>query len=247
LQTLDHDALTQLNAVINDPKAAAALAKGAERTHRVSHGIYELEAANSSGGFIKTNLIDGLVSAGLEYVGPQTAPQQAIAAPRPVAVPAATSPEECHRQAQQAELAGDLAGAFRLYGTAAMQGHPPAMNDLGYCYEKGQGVTQDKALAASWYRAAAARGHPNAIRNLADLEAEERRNNHASEEARARATEQRGTPEWARMKLGVGPQATEQEIKAAHLRLIGLLHPDRGGFNADAADLNDARRVLLGR
>lgn len=45
--------------------------------------------------------------------------------------------------------------------------------------------------------------------------------------------------------LGVGPDADEAEIKAAYLRLIRLAHPDRGGTEGLAAQLNAARDRLL--
>jgi curved DNA-binding protein CbpA len=43
------------------------------------------------------------------------------------------------------------------------------------------------------------------------------------------------------------PGASENDIKAAHHRLIASLHPDRGGTNYLAAKVNQARQVLLGR
>jgi hypothetical protein len=52
-------------------------------------------------------------------------------------------------------------------------------------------------------------------------------------------------PAEARAVLGVGPQAGEREIRAAHARLIRLAHPDRGGAHGLAAQLNRARDVLL--
>lgn len=45
--------------------------------------------------------------------------------------------------------------------------------------------------------------------------------------------------------LGVGPDADEAEIRAAYLRLIRLAHPDRGGTEGLAAQLNAARDRLL--
>ncbi|MBI1406957.1 MAG: molecular chaperone DnaJ [Caulobacter sp.] len=51
----------------------------------------------------------------------------------------------------------------------------------------------------------------------------------------------------ARAILGVGPDADEAEIRAAHSRLIRMAHPDRGGTTGLAAQLNAARDQLLGR
>lgn len=45
--------------------------------------------------------------------------------------------------------------------------------------------------------------------------------------------------------LGVAIDAPEEEIKAAHKKLIGQLHPDKGGTDYLAAKINDARRKML--
>lgn len=51
--------------------------------------------------------------------------------------------------------------------------------------------------------------------------------------------------EEARAVLGVGADADPNAIRAAHRRLIALTHPDRGGTEALARNINRARDVLL--
>ncbi|MBS0333047.1 MAG: DnaJ domain-containing protein [Proteobacteria bacterium] len=53
------------------------------------------------------------------------------------------------------------------------------------------------------------------------------------------------TPAEARSILGVGPDAEPQEIQAAYKRLMRAVHPDQGGTSGLAAQLNQARDVLL--
>ena len=45
--------------------------------------------------------------------------------------------------------------------------------------------------------------------------------------------------------LGVGPEATPEEIQAAYRRLMERVHPDKGGASGLAAQLNAARDRLL--
>jgi hypothetical protein len=49
----------------------------------------------------------------------------------------------------------------------------------------------------------------------------------------------------ARRILGVGAEATREEVQAAYTRLMRAVHPDKGGTAGLAAQLNAARDRLL--
>lgn len=49
----------------------------------------------------------------------------------------------------------------------------------------------------------------------------------------------------ARKLLGVEQDATAEQIKAAHKRLIAMVHPDRGGSSDKVHEANAARDLLL--
>jgi chromate transport protein ChrA len=64
---------------------------------------------------------------------------------------------------------------------------------------------------------------------------------------RPRASEQNNDLAEARRLLGVGPDATEAEIRRAYRQKMTRAHPDRGGAHKDAARLTAARDRLLKR
>ena len=49
----------------------------------------------------------------------------------------------------------------------------------------------------------------------------------------------------ARKLLAVDAGASRAEINAAHKRLVAMVHPDRGGTNAQVHEANAARDLLL--
>ena len=60
-------------------------------------------------------------------------------------------------------------------------------------------------------------------------------------------TPNRAAAEAARLLLGLGQQASREEIIAAHRDLLIRVHPDRGGSNDAVHRANAARDLLLAR
>jgi hypothetical protein len=63
----------------------------------------------------------------------------------------------------------DYSAALKQYERSASLGSTFAMNNIGYLYDKGLGVTQDYAEASRWYEKAAAAGFPMAMSNIGYL------------------------------------------------------------------------------
>lgn len=71
------------------------------------------------------------------------------------------------------------------------------------------------------------------------------RSGSASSESGGRGLTPAQRLEAARALLGVGVAASDEEIRAAHKRLVSRVHPDRGGTAAEFQAANDARDLLL--
>ena len=54
------------------------------------------------------------------------------------------------------------------------------------------------------------------------------------------------SPEEAREVLGLKPECTKDDIILAHRRMMQKVHPDRGGSDYLASQINTAKDVLLG-
>lgn len=70
--------------------------------------------------------------------------------------------------------------------------------------------------------------------------------NETSNERNSQADGEQMSVKRAADILGVDVSATKEDIIAAHRRLMDKLHPDKGGSSYLAAELNEAKQVMLG-
>jgi uncharacterized protein len=54
----------------------------------------------------------------------------------------------------------------RWYKLSAEQGNADAQYNLGYCFDNGEGVEEDKVEAVRWYKLSAEQGNADAQHNL---------------------------------------------------------------------------------
>ena len=72
-------------------------------------------------------------------------------------------------QAYDATLKGDHEESVRLLRIGAEKGYMVSQFELGYKFQKGNGVPRSYASALQWYAKAAAQGHPTAMNNIGYL------------------------------------------------------------------------------
>lgn len=102
----------------------------------------------------------------------------------------------------------------------------------------------DDAQSAAVLEAYLDRAHPDDWRAAAGIGAGAGAGSDGSGQ-RAAAEEGPMTREQAYEILGLQPGASDQEIRAAHRRLMQKVHPDKGGSNFLAAKINEAKSLLL--
>jgi hypothetical protein len=150
----------------------------------------------------------------------------------------------CDR-ALEAREARDFATAMQWFALAANGGDADAMNQIGLLHMNGLGVPQDYQIAAEWFQKAIAHGDTrnapgNHRRALAEMQRDKWHHGGSSDDGGVRMT--RGAAlEVFDLKEGAMPA----DIRAAYLRLMQQVHPDRGGSNFFAKQLNEARDLLL--
>ena len=70
-----------------------------------------------------------------------------------------------YEKGKKAYRRGDYAKALMHIKPLAVQGHAKAQGTLGWMYEAGKGLRQDKVMAWVWYDLAVENGHKKAHRN----------------------------------------------------------------------------------
>jgi TPR repeat protein len=151
----------------------------------------------------------------------------------------------------------DYAGAVKWYTLAANSGNAQAAKNLGMLLLIGfRGVPQNRAEGLRWVHVAAERGNDEAKAILYDLERNTRGatgQGGSSANGNGAGGQQQQSSRRAKMTradaldiFDLKEGATREQIKAAYHRLLQQVHPDKGGSNHFARELNEARDVLLG-
>jgi TPR repeat protein len=150
-------------------------------------------------------------------------------------------------RALEAKDNGDFTAALQWFALAANGGDANAMNHLGLLHMYGQGVPQSYEIALEWFQKAIEHGDrknapDNQRRALAEMQGNSRRQNAGGNTDEDGGHMSRGA---ALEVFDLKEDATPADIRAAYLRLMQQVHPDRGGSTFFAKQLNEARDLLL--
>ena len=138
--------------------------------------------------------------------------------------------------------------AARLYKLAADQGNARAQAALTRLGRQQQQEEQQRREGSC--RARAPKRQEEQDRKKQEEQeaaARERQRRQEEQDRRRHAASGKMSAAQALEILGLKAGATEQEIRAAYNRLMKRVHPDVGGSDFFAKQLNDARDVLLGQ
>ena len=80
----------------------------------------------------------------------------------PIEIDSSLTAEQLRAKGEEFYQKKKYNAAVQYYHRAALMGYDVAQNDLGFCYDKGLGVTQDYAEAVKWYRKSAEQGYASA-------------------------------------------------------------------------------------
>lgn len=74
--------------------------------------------------------------------------------------------QQLYEEGKRLSNRGEHARAFSMYLSSAEMGHAASQVEVGFCYDKGNGVPQDYTKAAEWYRKGAQNGNKYGQHNL---------------------------------------------------------------------------------
>jgi TPR repeat protein len=111
---------------------------------------------------------------------------------------------------------------------------------LGYCCENGRGTEKDYRRALNWYKEAREHKVTKADAKFLELLALTT----ATETQKMQKTTSVLSRAQALERLDVKEGASKEVMRAAYMRLIKQMHPDKGGSNFFTKQLNEVRDVL---
>ena len=111
---------------------------------------------------------------------------------------------------------GDYAKAMTWFMRGAETGEPASLNNVGYCYQHGRGVTQDLTIAVQWYIRAAESGSAAGMNNLG----------YCYQHGRGILADHAQAVQWYRASAEMGNAAAMCNLAACLEKAIGLPNSD---------------------